>query len=218
MAFASRVVVVLVLAGCLTAPAYSATLQVLPTVDAQAVTTDGGGSWNITTAGVIWLTAGRYSSGNLERRGILEFDIGAIDTGATVQSALFEFDINLVDSGGPFFEFYGYSGDGQGTTGDVNQLSSLIGTSDAILDTGHMSATLSTAFVESIAGADYLGMVMRQGNIGTQAAIATEGWTTFPPRLTIEYTAFIPEPSTLASLASLALAGLGIVWWKRRRD
>lgn len=193
-------------------------LEVTPAVDVQVETTTAGAMWNMTDSASL-LVADRHDSNDTEKRGIIEFDISEIQPGATIQSAMLEFDVGMYTSDGPWLDFYGYSGDGLAGFDDINQLGSLVATSREIDDLGQMTVSLDMAFLESIAGADYLGLVMRQGNDGSQAGITpSEGsYLVLPPTLTIDFTNAIPEPSTLAGLVSLVLAGLVILWRNRRR-
>jgi hypothetical protein len=165
-------------------------------------------------------------SSSPEKRGVLEFATPGILPGATIQSATLELDIRvitmLLDGTEPFLKVYGYAGNGSVDVQDGTNLTTPIGTSQDIGTVPSLLAiSLDTSFLQSIAGSSYLGLVLQQGAAdGLQTGFATTETASLswmPPRLTIEFTNPVPEPSGLVS-STVAMGSLIVLLvYSRRR-
>ena len=122
-----------------------------------------------------------------EARGVLEFDVSDMDSGSTVQSGMLEVLVNSWTSNSKQLEVYGYVGNGSVDLDDAIQTATLIGTSPVITQLGTLAISLDSDWLESIAGADYLGLLVKQKEAGNISFYAND-WYSMAPSLTIDYT------------------------------
>ena len=194
-------------------------LQQQPVFDAEAEYISPG-SWTISESESS-IPVKRFSGIGIESRGIVEFDISSLNVGDSIQSAMLELDVGSFthNSSGeyPILEVYGYAADGVASPSDATEMSILLSTSVPVINTREMAISLDTDALESLAGNDYVGLLLRQKVDGRNMSFSAEEFSSYAmaPTLTLDYTpdSVAEERSVEVSLDAKAeyQSGVGFV-------